>query len=373
MPPRRVLTGLCVAAAACTVLVLGVPRAHMAVPDTATRSHAWPAQGAVPTPRVFCETPTPGAIPTTILLWPDLVIRGMALDHAPCRTCADKGPYLGVVLEVGNQGVTRAAPFLVEVNGSRQAVGVLHPSTYINVWFPGVVTGEVVAVVDPLNQVMEAPSDGENNNVLRGVLAPPTFVPAPVTCTPAPTPAARPDLVVSRMSIGLRRGWHCGLDPVLGVFADFENRGGASAAEFVVTVNGTPFPHGGLAVGAAGSVWAPGYRHLAEQEAVVDAAGQVAESDEGNNVRRELVPIPTLPPCPSPTPSRTPGGSTVTPGPSPTVPSTPTPSLTVTSPATPSLTLTSPPTPARTSTPTPTPSAEPTALPRVSFVPILYR
>lgn len=51
-----------------------------------------------------------------------------------------------------------------------------------------------------------------------------------------------------------------------------------------------------LAAGASTSTWVPGYS--SQPYIVIDAADQLLESDEENNVFNELLPIPTLPlPC----------------------------------------------------------------------------
>ena len=159
------------------------------------------------------------------------------------------------------------------------------------------------------------------------------------------------------------------MDPELGVIAAVENRGGAGAGAFVVTVNGTPYPHAGLAPAATGSLWAAGYRIDGPQSADVDTADQVAEGDEDNNVRSEMVPVPTLPICPTGTASPTPGGPTSPPR---RTPGTVVPSATSRTPSTAS-TVTPESTSTGTSTATPrtTPSPEPTAAPGRSFLPFL--
>jgi hypothetical protein len=364
MPSLRTLRFAILVATACASVALALPRSGPRAvagraPDcirpavgAGSVPHSGAAQDTMGKPRVYCETPTPGPSPTSPAIFPDLEVRGMAIDHAPCKTCADYGPYFGVLLEVGTSG-GESPPFLVELNGRLQAVGRLPWGHYVNVWFPGVPTGETVVIVDPLDAVFEGGAEG--NNVLRGVLSMPTLLPQPVTCTPAATPAARPDLSVGSMMIALQPDWSCGTPPVLGIHAEVPNRGAADAGPFVVTVNGTPIAQGGLAAGQSSEVFVPGYRYGTEQEVVVDSSDQVAESDEGNNTARQMVPIPTLPPCPSDTP---------------TAPPTVEPTRTVTSP--PTLTPVRPtPTPSPTATPSLTPIPGPTLAPGRSYLPLV--
>jgi hypothetical protein len=288
-----------VAALVGLVALLSVP--GLASPRVQPGAAPGQATGVVPTPRLHCGTPTPGLTPTSPAFFPDLVVRGMALGPRPCQACGQPGEPIGIVVEVGNAGIAESPPFLVEVNGSRQAVAGLEPRKYVNVWFPGYRSGENVAIVDPLDQVYEA--GAESDNALRGVLPTQTWPLVP-TCTPDPGPTPlRPDLAVSRMHIGLSPGWSCGQPARLGIHVSVTNRGEAASGPFVVEANATPRAMGPLAAQGSGQVWIAGYRRYSEEEAAVDTGGQVAESDETNNERRERLPVPTLPACPTATPT----------------------------------------------------------------------
>jgi len=301
---RRPFVALLAITATMAVLgALAASPATTAMPAQPTGTATLPA-GTVPAPRVYCDPPTPGARPTSYG-GPNLVVRGMEIGLVPCETCARGGQWLGVVVEVGNAGTWESGPFLVEVNGAVQAVRGLHTNQYVNLWFPGYQIGENVAIVDPVNQVMEVMEPGgEADNTLRGVLATHTR-PMPVTCTPDPhtTPTPRPDLAIPSLRIALAPDWECGRPTTLGLHVAVANQGQAAAGPFVVTANNTPRAHGELAPGADDVVWFPGYRYMTEQEAAVDTANQVYERDETNNVRREMVPIPTPPLCPTVTPT----------------------------------------------------------------------
>ncbi len=138
---------------------------------------------------------------------------------------------------------------------------------------------------------------------------------------------ALPDLVVTSMSIELETGGSCAWTSTqLGVTVRFTNEGNAGAGMFVVEVNGhQQVVSGGLSSGATSSLWFPNYVYPGDNTATVDATGLVPESDETNNSLTSGIPIPTLPPTctltptptqptntPTPTESATAGSSTPT-------------------------------------------------------------
>lgn len=157
--------------------------------------------------------------------------------------------------------------------------------------------------------------------VLEGQLTPlesATERTIPTAATSPPTPAPTlPDLVVSQVKIEVETRESCteGLAP-LGVRVFIENAGGADAGPFVIEINDARLevPQG-LPAGEKIALWTPGYVAGAENRVLLDAASQVQESDEENNLFSQMVPIPTpLPTCTPPAPD----GATDTPPPSPT-------------------------------------------------------
>lgn len=135
------------------------------------------------------------------------------------------------------------------------------------------------------------------------------------TPTPSPTPGNNllPDLIIGGMAMRLEDP-SC-LKPsgnVMGISIGITNQGQAAASSFVVEVNGAQLLVNGLGVGETAVLFFPGERNPVT--AVVDPTSMVAESDETNNARTEMVPVPTPPlPCteiptftPSPTPTGTP-------------------------------------------------------------------
>jgi hypothetical protein len=319
-PDPAIVLGIALALVAVSALWIGQRRTDggptCAAPPAMAASSVLGAslmQAGVPTPRSHCETPTPGPWPTSWTVCPDLVVRGMAVDAEPCTTCVRAAEQLGVVVEVGTDA-GESPPFVVEVNGRWKAVGKLHRLGDVDVWFPGVPTGETVAIVDPDHLVREFDFDYRNNE-LRGVLPVPTPKPSVPTCTPAPLPTSLPDLAAGSLAIALQPGWACGTPAVLGLHAEVRNQGFGTCDPFVVLLNGTPRGVEGLGVAAAVEVFAPGYRAQSEQEVVVDPEDQVLESDESNNVRHEMLPLPTLPPCPTVSATATSTGATAAPSP----------------------------------------------------------
>ncbi len=178
--------------------------------------------------------------------------------------------------------------------------------------------------------------------------------------TPTPGPELLPDLTIPQMRIELQNPdcLHPG-DP-LGVRVWVTNVGQAAAGAFVVEVAGVQQPVDGLGVGETTTVFFPGYSNPVT--AVADATGAVAESDEGNNSRTEMLPVPTPPlPCATATPTVT---ATPTDTPTATASYTPTPTDTPTATATDTPTATATQTPTVTSTGTATPTRTPTRTPR---------
>lgn len=133
-------------------------------------------------------------------------------------------------------------------------------------------------------------------------------------------PPSLPDLLVERAKIELETPGPCiaGPEP-LGVRAIIANRGEAGAGPFLVQINDSQVQVSqGLPAGEAVAVWAEGYVSGAENRILVDAAAQVEESDEENNLFAQMVPIPTpLVTC-TPEPTTPAAGSPATSGPPPT-------------------------------------------------------
>lgn len=118
---------------------------------------------------------------------------------------------------------------------------------------------------------------------------------------PPATPAALPDLLPTRMNIQLETGGACNYTSTgLGVKVVIQNIGAGDAGPFAVEVNGVRQDVAGVAAGATAQLWFGGLVSAGENVAVADAAGQVSESDEGNNRLAERLPIPTLPPTCTP-------------------------------------------------------------------------
>ena len=109
-----------------------------------------------------------------------------------------------------------------------------------------------------------------------------------------------PDLTISAMRIELQNTSCFTPDDMLGVRVWVTNIGQAAAGNFVVRVNGVEQMVYGLEIGETQAVFFPGYSNPVT--AIVDSTGAIAESNENNNTRSEILPIPTAPlPCPTPT------------------------------------------------------------------------
>jgi phosphatidylserine/phosphatidylglycerophosphate/cardiolipin synthase-like enzyme len=129
--------------------------------------------------------------------------------------------------------------------------------------------------------------------------------------------APLPDLSIVGMSISLDTD--CLSDASrLGLNVIVANTGDAAAGPFVVEANGVrQTVGGGLGAGQFVTLWFAGYKFGEPNTAAADVTGLAAESDETNNQRSEMLPVPT-PPLPCPTPSVTPSATTaLVPGPIP--------------------------------------------------------
>jgi CARDB/PLAT/LH2 domain len=108
--------------------------------------------------------------------------------------------------------------------------------------------------------------------VLAPVVTPPPVVAPP----PPPPPAPKPDLVISAI----------GYDEPVKYFFTVTNQGAAVAGPFSVDVPGEgSFPIAGLAPGASATRTFRTACKVATEQAIADALGQVAETDETNNTR----------------------------------------------------------------------------------------
>ena len=140
----------------------------------------------------------------------------------------------------------------------------------------------------------------------------PTLTPTPVL-TPRPSDAGSglPDLIVESMGIQLETGSDCGfISTALGLRVWIRNTGDGYAGPFVVDTAGAQQRiTSGLGPGERTSLWFPGYASAGEQTVVVDATFQVEERNEDNNRQTRQLPIPTLPPTCTPTPTQARGVS----------------------------------------------------------------
>ena len=142
-----------------------------------------------------------------------------------------------------------------------------------------------------------------------------TFAWLDATPTPSPTSVTNllPDLTIGGLRFELQHPSCLMPGDPFGVRVGVSNNGQAAATGFMVEVNGMQQPVNGLGVGETVILFFPGERNPVT--AIVDPTSIVAESDETNNSRTEMVPMPTPPlPCtvtPSPTftPSPTPTGT----------------------------------------------------------------
>ena len=113
-----------------------------------------------------------------------------------------------------------------------------------------------------------------------------------------------PDLYIYAMEIVLETGGGCHFgSPVLGVSVTIHNKGTAPAGPFTLTVNGVDFNFPGLDPAFLAAHWFAGYNNPGPETAFVDSTSQVDEWLETNNQVSQVLPIPTLPPMCTPTPT----------------------------------------------------------------------
>jgi hypothetical protein len=117
-----------------------------------------------------------------------------------------------------------------------------------------------------------------------------------------------PDLLIAGMGVQLESGSSCDYaSTALGLRVRIENQGDGAAGPFFVEANASQqIAVAGLAAGADISLWFSSYGYTGANTAVADATHLVEERDETNNAVTTLLPIPTLPPRCTPTPSPTP-------------------------------------------------------------------
>jgi hypothetical protein len=109
-----------------------------------------------------------------------------------------------------------------------------------------------------------------------------------------------PDLTIGGMYFQLQNPSCLMPGDLMGVQIGIANNGQAAAGSFVVRVNNVDQTVNGLGIGETTVLFFPG--SINPVTAIVDATGIVAESDENNNTRSEMVPVPTPPlPCNNPT------------------------------------------------------------------------
>ncbi len=187
---------------------------------------------------------------------------------------------------------------------------------------------------EPLVQTVDLSADEEA--IISGELVP---KPAPaasarVPSSPAPVTVPRsdpnetlPDLAMKSIKIELETGGACDYASTqLGVAVVVENMGDADAGEFVVEVNGTrQTVSAGLAPKETVSLWFEGYGQDGENWVIIDTAFQVEESRKDNNMISQRLPVPTLPPACTPSPTK-PSSGLPTPSPVVAITSTPQPS-----------------------------------------------
>lgn len=188
---------------------------------------------------------------------------------------------------------------------------------------PGPASTTVAPVATPTTQPKVTPTATATPTFTPSPIATATTTPTPTATTPAPTatkgPLDLPDLVIVGMGITTEKaGCVLSLPIALGVSLTIGNTGTADAGLFVVDVNGVrQTVASGLPRGKSITLWFSGYQYGGESTAVVDVTSQVEESNEENNRRSQILPLPTPPPICTPTPTRTPT-PTFTPAPTPT-------------------------------------------------------
>jgi photosystem II stability/assembly factor-like uncharacterized protein/uncharacterized protein YgiM (DUF1202 family) len=109
-----------------------------------------------------------------------------------------------------------------------------------------------------------------------------------------------PDLSIASMRIELQNTSCLMPGDLMGTRVSVQNNGQAAAGSFVLRVNNIDQTISGLGIGETTTLFFP--TTLNPVTAIADATGTVLESNENNNIRSEMVPVPTPPmPCASAT------------------------------------------------------------------------
>ena len=147
------------------------------------------------------------------------------------------------------------------------------------------------------NEEQESAIFGQIANTFGWLSQPPSPTP-----TGSATSVPLPDLAINWMRIELESvGCYLTGTP-LGVRIQIANNGQAAASGFQVRVNNAVQQVDGLGIGQTATLFFTGAGNPVD--AMADSASAIAESDESNNTRNEMVPIPTAPtPC-TPTPTQ---------------------------------------------------------------------
>jgi CARDB len=112
----------------------------------------------------------------------------------------------------------------------------------------------------------------------------------------------QPDLIIETMRIELQNTSCLAPGDIMGARVWVKNNGQAAAGSFVVTVNGIQQTANGLGISETTALFFPTSNNPVT--AVVDSTNVIAESNETNNTRSEMVPVPTAPlPCATGTPN----------------------------------------------------------------------
>ena len=115
-------------------------------------------------------------------------------------------------------------------------------------------------------------------------------------------PQALPNLTVDSLRIELQNTSCLAPGDILGVRVWVRNNGQAAAGGFTVTVNDIQQTVNGLGVGETVPVFFPTVTNPVT--VMVDTTNAIPEGDETDNLRSEMVPVPTPPlPCPTETPT----------------------------------------------------------------------
>jgi photosystem II stability/assembly factor-like uncharacterized protein len=113
---------------------------------------------------------------------------------------------------------------------------------------------------------------------------------------PTAPPPQLPELTIEQMHIELQNTGCLTPGDSMGVRVWIKNNGQAPAGSFAVNVNGAEQTINGLGAGERTALFFAGYSNPVT--AAVDSTNLILESDENNNTRSEMVPVPTPPlPC----------------------------------------------------------------------------